>query len=32
MSDKKRGEQVTIKVLRKKFLVGYREVVLSGTI
>jgi uncharacterized iron-regulated protein len=32
MFDKKRGEQVTIKVLRKKFLAGYREVVLNGTI
>ncbi len=32
MLDKKRGEQFTIQVLRKKFLVGYREVVLEGTI
>jgi hypothetical protein len=32
MLDKKRGEQFTIQVLRKKFLVGYREVVLKGTI
>lgn len=32
MFDKKRGESITIKVLRKKFLVGYREVVLNGTI
>ncbi len=32
MFDKKRGEHVTIKVLRKKFLVGYREVVLNSTI
>ncbi|MCJ7482690.1 MAG: ChaN family lipoprotein, partial [Thermodesulfovibrionales bacterium] len=32
MFDKKRGEKITIKVLRKKFLVGYKEVVLNGTI
>jgi len=32
MFDKKRGESITIKVLRKKFLVGYKEVVLNGTI
>lgn len=32
MFDKKRGEKITIKVLRKKLLVGYKEVVLDGTI
>jgi aminopeptidase N len=32
MFDKKRGDNITIKVLRKKFLVGYKEVVLNGTI
>jgi len=32
MSDKKRGEKITIKVLRKRFLTGYKELVLTGTI
>lgn len=32
MLDKKRGEQVRVTVLRKKFLLGYREVILSGTL
>jgi predicted metalloprotease with PDZ domain len=32
MYDKKRGEKFTATVLRKGFLSGYKEVVLSGTI
>lgn len=32
MFAKKRGEQLTIKALRKRFLFGYREVVLNTTI
>jgi len=32
MFDKKRGEKFTVKVLRKRFLTGYKEVILNGTI
>ncbi len=32
MLDKKRGEEITVKVMRKVFLVGYREFILNGTI
>jgi uncharacterized iron-regulated protein len=32
MFDKKRGENITVKVLRKRFLLGYKELVLTGTI
>jgi uncharacterized iron-regulated protein len=32
MFDKKRGENITVKVLRKRFLFGYKELVLTGTI
>lgn len=32
MFDKKREEKITIKVLRKRFLIGYKELVLTGTI
>lgn len=31
MLDKKRGEKFTVRVMRKGFLSGYKEVVLSGT-
>jgi uncharacterized iron-regulated protein len=32
MSDRKRGDAVTIRILRKGFLTGYRELMLTGTI
>ena len=32
MFDRKRGDKFTARVLRKKFLVGYKEVILHGTI
>jgi len=32
MADRKRGDRITIKVLRKGFLTGYRELVLTGSI
>ena len=32
MSDKKRGDKITMKVLRKRLLTGYREIVLTGSI
>jgi hypothetical protein len=32
MSDKKRGDTVTIKIMRKGFFTGYKELVLSATI
>jgi uncharacterized iron-regulated protein len=32
MLDKKRGDKITVKVLRKRFLLGYKELVLTGTI
>jgi len=32
MLDKKRGEKITVKVMRKVFLTGYREFILNGTI
>ena len=32
MADRKRGDTITIKVLRKGFLTGYRELVLTGSI